>query len=157
VGETKGIHCIGHARPANELLLSLFPNLTDFRITSEDSYDYNCLAWVVGDTRQWWSPWPREDYYWPVGKPRFITVQSIMVAYQVYGYEECSDGKLETGYEKIAIYAKDGEPTHAAKQLESGRWTSKLGELQDIEHGAPEELQGDQYGEIVTFMRRAKD
>ena len=47
------------------------------------------------------------------------------------------DGPLQDGYEKIAIYALDGEPTHAARQLDTGRWTSKLGKHEDIEHDTP--------------------
>lgn len=59
------------------------------------------------------------------------------------GYELCGDGSLEDRYEKIAIYAKDGEPTHAARQLGDGRWTSKLGKYEDIEHDSLDALYGE--------------
>ena len=70
-------------------------------------------------------------------------------------YEPCDDGALEDGFEKVAIYALSFTVTHMARQLASGRWTSKLGELEDIEHETPAELEGDIYGIVVQYMRRA--
>ena len=56
---------------------------------------------------------------------------------------------------KIAIYAHDdGQPTHAARQLPDGRWTSKMGHLEDIEHRVVDDVNGPQYGSPVRFMRR---
>lgn len=56
-------------------------------------------------------------------------------AYGSIGYKTCQDAKHEKGFEKIAIYAKiNGEPTHAARQLNQSKWTSKLGKKEDIEH-----------------------
>ena len=63
----------------------------------------------------------------------------------------------EAGYVKVALYAKDGKWTHAARQLESGRWTSKLGIYEDIEHAAPQDLCGDLYGQIHNVMRRQRE
>ena len=49
--------------------------------------------------------------------------------------DKCDGQDLETDFDKIAVFANDqGIPTHAARQLPSGRWSSKLGELEDIEH-----------------------
>ena len=45
------------------------------------------------------------------------------------------------------------EPKHAARQLPSGRWTSKLGFLEDIEH-ALHDLEGTEYGAVVLVMKR---
>jgi hypothetical protein len=54
----------------------------------------------------------------------------------------------------IALFAdKNDFPLHAARQLPSGRWTSKLGELEDIEHGL-RDLEGDAYGTVVLIMKR---
>jgi hypothetical protein len=52
-----------------------------------------------------------------------------------------------------------GPPSHTAKQTEGGRWTSKLGECEDIEHEAPENLAGDPdgrpgYGKPVKYLIR---
>jgi hypothetical protein len=46
-----------------------------------------------------------------------------------------------------------GKPTHVAGQLVTGRWTSKLGESEDIEHGL-RDLEGDVYGVVVLVMQR---
>ncbi len=46
-----------------------------------------------------------------------------------------------------------GLPTHAARQLASGRWTSKLGKAEDIEHDL-HDLEGDLYGIVVLLMKR---
>ena len=47
-----------------------------------------------------------------------------------------------------------GEWTHAARQLADGWWTSKLGPAEDIRHRTPQALAGDQYGQVVAFMKR---
>jgi hypothetical protein len=64
--------------------------------------------------------------------------------------------ELEQGQEKIAIYARDGEPTHAARQLEDGSWTSKLGPSVDISHAATSAVEGSLYGAVVRYMRRVR-
>ena len=69
------------------------------------------------------------------------------------GYEPCERGDLEPGFEKVAIFADDEGPTHAARQLDNGRWTSKLGSMEDIEH-ALEGLAGSEYGRVVRYLRR---
>jgi hypothetical protein len=47
-----------------------------------------------------------------------------------------------------------GVPTHAARQVAADRWTSKLGELEDIEHSL-RDLEGAVYGSVVQIMKRA--
>lgn len=46
-----------------------------------------------------------------------------------------------------------GMPTHAARQLHSGAWTSKLGNAEDIEHEL-HALEGEIYGTVVVIMNR---
>ena len=46
-------------------------------------------------------------------------------------------------------------PTHAARQLPNGWWTSKLGPSFDIEHATPEAVAGGVYGDPVLFLSRA--
>jgi hypothetical protein len=58
------------------------------------------------------------------------------------------DDSLESQYEKVALFAKDGRVTHAARQLPSGRWTSKLGSDVDIEHELYA-IEGEVYGTVV--------
>ena len=78
-------------------------------------------------------------------------------AFRTLGYEVCENERLETGFEKIAIYAEiDGELKHAARQLESGRWTSKLGGWEDIEHSTLAALEGKEYGRVMRLMKRLR-
>ena len=135
-----------------------FPRLnpTNHRITSKASRRYNCIAWALGDDSQWFDPMVA-DAYWPEDLPKELTLDSVVELFRQAGYEICSDGRLQAGYEKIAIYTNDGGPTHAARQLENGRWTSKLGNYHDIEHDSLEALNGDGYGEygsVAVFMVR---
>jgi len=59
------------------------------------------------------------------------------------------------GFEKVALFAESGLLyTHAARQLASGRWTSKLGGAEDVEHDRPNDVAGGVYGEVVQIMRR---
>jgi hypothetical protein len=81
-------------------------------------------------------------------------VAAFVAAFGTLGYEPCADGTLEDGFEKIAIYRSPSGIQHAARQLSTGRWTSKLGGLEDIEHGSPAELEGAEYGQVVQYLRR---
>ncbi len=138
-------------------LYSCFPNLRDseHRITSPRTIEYNCIAWAAGDETKWW--WPDSDpdsmYFWPPGVSVECTLQSFVEAYSFLGFEACQSASLEPGYEKVALYTKGGEPQHAARQLPTGLWTSKCGQLEDIEHelGA---LEGNAYGNVAALLRR---
>jgi hypothetical protein len=146
-----------------------FPNLkdSDYKITSEYSEEYNCLAWAVGDVDQRWDPDEMDQYYWPPGVPREVTVAAVVAAFQTKGFEPSPDSSLEEGIEKIAIYAtSDGRPTHAARQLKNGHWTSKLGNCEDVEHETLDCLTGEVrdaqgrimcYGRPVCYMRRPRE
>jgi hypothetical protein len=77
-----------------------------------------------------------------------------VAAFTSLGYTVCEGEEPESGYEKIALFADgDGRPTHAARQLPNGRWSSKLGKAEDIEHGL-RDLEGTLYGEVVFLMKR---
>ena len=137
-------------------LEELFPGLRNshYRLTSPEDIRYNCIAWSVGDTENWW--WPDEDSHWPDGAARAETIAAFVAVYAQLGFETCDDPNPEASYEKVALYApSDGVPTHAAKLLENGLCSSKLGQLEDIEHRL-EDLVGECYGDIVQFLRRRK-
>jgi len=91
---------------------------------------------------------------------RQVTIAAFVEAFRSLGYKTCADGDLEQGFIKIAIFAdKSGKPTHAARQLPDGCWTSKLGVSVDIEHTAVEDVSRiePRYGTPVRFMRRESD
>jgi hypothetical protein len=71
------------------------------------------------------------------------------------GYVPCDDDRLESGFEKVALYGSSSYYTHAARQLPDGRWTSKLGRSEDIEHETPNDVAGGVYGEVVRMMKRS--
>ncbi len=74
---------------------------------------------------------------------------------ETLGYETCDNAELEAGFEKVAIYAHANRlPTHAAKQLPSGLWSSKIGRGEDIEHNTLESLAGRLYGDVAQILKR---
>jgi hypothetical protein len=73
---------------------------------------------------------------------------------QSQGFAVCEAGDAETGFEKVALYATSTFYTHAARQLPGGKWTSKLGRAEDIEHDSADDLAGGVYGSVVLFMKR---
>ncbi|SRR6266498_1468974 len=140
-----------------DVLEVLFPHLRDagFEITSPPDPTYNCVAWAAGDVARWW--WPSEPTfaYWPVDVEREETVASFIRAFATLGYEIASSGAFEAGFEKVAIFASgDGVPTHVARQLGDGSWTSKLGSLEDISHIEPTAVEGFDYGNVMAFLKR---
>jgi hypothetical protein len=135
----------------------LFPGLRvmGYTQTSEPTIRYNCIAWAARDETRWWWPDPWGEGYWPADVERVETLEAFVEAYRTLGYEPCGTAAREDGFEKVAIFTdREGLPQHAARQLENGRWTSKLGELEDIEH-ALDGLEGARYGKVAQVLRRA--
>jgi len=133
-----------------------YPNLakTNYTVTSPKSQEYNCFAWAAGEKERWWQPTPEEEFYWVDGVPLEETLSAYILAYQTLGYEPCDSAYIELGYEKIALYINhDGIPVHAARQLSTGKWTSKLGALEDIEHEL-DGLMGERYGKVGKILKR---
>ncbi|OHB70234.1 MAG: hypothetical protein A2V70_13830 [Planctomycetes bacterium RBG_13_63_9] len=127
---------------------------TNHRVTSPADRAYNCIAWAVKRMNRWWWPDRMEQCYWPEGVQRAETLQAFVEAYGTKGFTPCDDPNVEAGYQKIALYAKEGVPTHAARQLSDGRWTSKLGTCEDIDHMTLEALEGGRYGRVAIILRR---
>ena len=138
------------------ILKSAFPNLETegYQETSPASGKYNCIAWAAGVTSEWWWPDPNGAYPWPAGVPRAVTIDAFLQAFATQGFQSCETSDLETGFEKIAIFSLQGKPTHAARQLPDGLWSSKLGKYLDITHGL-QGLEGPVYGKATHFMKRA--
>jgi hypothetical protein len=141
------------------LIQQLFPRLSKatFEITSARDTRYNCIAWAAGDTRRWW--WPGEALFsfWPTGIERQESITSFVEAFATLGYELSRSGDHDPGFEKVAIFASgDGAPTHMARQLPDGSWSSKIGALEDIAHIDVNGVGGTDYGEVVAFLQRRK-
>lgn len=143
---------------------SHLPKLADsaYKVTSDETNQYNCIAWAVGDTTEWWSPVTDAGHYWPIPAPQQATLEIIQAGFEHEGFGSCDDGSLVEGMEKIALFADERTWTHVARQLPDGRWTSKLGSDCDIEHDL-EALEGFddgpdiyRYGRVVAFMSRPR-
>lgn len=149
----------------------VFPNLLgsgydQYPISPETPHlrGYNCIAWAAGeDHRRWW-PHLRNPFlfYWPPHLPREPenqeTLENFLRAFEWKGYRRgCKNGKLKKGIEKVAIFTIAGIPKHAARQLESGRWTSKCGNAEDIQHETLFALEGHAYGTALVFLHRRRD
>lgn len=116
-----------------------FPGLnkSGYRVTSAKDPAYNCVAFAAGDTTRKWSPTliPVPGYYWPPGAGQGDEPDALRSCFEQIGYELCTDGLPEVGFEKVALYEDDdGMWSHAAKLQENGTWSSKLGEIEDIQH-----------------------
>lgn len=146
-------------------IIALFPGLKndpDFKITSPSDPDYNCIAWAYHYNNRWMWPGGVDEkvmdgfHYWPDGVEDSIDVTAFIEAFAKSGYSVCDNATFEEGYRKVALYVKDGttECTHAARQLSNGKWTSKLGQENDIQHGTPYTLEGEVYGRVFCIMKR---
>ena len=125
--------------------------------TSERDDLYNCVAWAMSDIAEFWDPSGAPGYYWPDGVPRGFDVTSYVRLFEIVGgFSTCTSAKPEVGFEKVAIYGQEGRFLHVARQLESGRWTSKLGREQDIEHKNLETLEGGIYGKVQVLLKRPR-
>lgn len=134
----------------------IFPNLKkeEFELTSPRTVEYNCIAWAAGDNTKCWWPNFRIGYYWPPNLPCEETLEAFLLCFQSFGYKECESSDFEKGCQKVAIYTDaQGVPKHAARQLPSGKWTSKLGECHDIEHTISG-LDGGDYGNVVKILKK---
>jgi hypothetical protein len=146
-------------------LFQAFPKLSedkDFLVTSKSDTTYNCIAWAYNINDRWMWPntglYPFLDgvHYWPSDEIIDCNVQNFIEAFQLKGYELCENPDFEIGFRKIALYVIPGtaDCQHAARQLSNGKWTSKLGGFNDIQHGTPEAIENNEYGKVFCYMRR---
>jgi hypothetical protein len=140
----------------HESVRTALPRLTadNYRQNSPRSWEYNCIAWAVGVTDVWWRPTPGR--YWPPDVPREESLDAFLAAFATRGYTPGVSADVEPGIEKVALYAAGDKPTHAARQLLSGLWTSKLGPAIDIEHTTLDAVAGGAYGEVIAILSRRR-
>jgi hypothetical protein len=149
LGKVTGLRVMPHCKGLPNL------NRSNTEKTSPSGRYANCIAWAAGRKYGLW--WPRNlDAHWPSYAPNEETVAAFEAVFNGLGYSNCKDGSLEEGYEKIAIYARGSKPTHAARQLADGRWTSKLGDCPDITHEDLRTLEDGYYGQVARIMKRRR-
>lgn len=131
-----------------------FPRLTDVanKKTSDVTPLYNCIAWAFGDnTRHWWPNAARS--FWPSATKGLSAMEAFLEWFAADGWTAVTDDSFSQGVIKIALYSKNGEPTHASRMIGDGLWTSKLGPNIDISHGFLD-LDGPEYGNVhQIFMK----
>lgn len=135
-----------------------FPNLLGqaFTVTNDlpqEIDQYNCIAWAAEDKQNKW--WPVGNVYWPPSATKAETIQAFAEAYATLGYKHVDNSSHETGRQKIALYVDANNiPTHAARQLSDGNWSSKLGESIEITHKSLSALEDGLYGKAIVFFER---
>ncbi len=132
-----------------------YPNLQaeGWVVRSPPSAKYNCIAWAVGENRKWWWPDIGLQYYWPQGAVRAETVEAFVQAFALMGFLECGPG-YDVGIQRIALYALNGVPKHAAKQIDDRLWHSKMGRNINIEHTL-RGLEGPVYGQVIKIFGKS--
>ena len=132
MGEGEGVRRLTPEREA------VFPRLatSDYEKTSDESTDYNCIAYAADDcSRKWeWTPFPMPGYYWPPQAMAGDSPAALQSAFEAIGYELCDGPEREDGFDKVALYVgKDGTWSHAAKQRRtaSGRVNLGPGKISD--------------------------
>ncbi len=138
-------------------LPNLHALLQDDDFKSPPTIAYNCVGYAVGDPR-WWQPSGDEGHVWlndlPVGD---YSVAQYVDMFKRFGFLPCAGMEPEVGFEKLAVFGNQGEFEHVAIQLSDGRWISKLGDLEDIQHPAAQNLEGNFYGKIDIILKRPGD
>ena len=86
---------------------------------------------------------------------------AFVKAYEALGFRLAIGDALVEGLGKVALFGidvPDGAtvPTHAALQLETGQWTSKLGDFEDISHDTVDGVSGPIYGKPFFYLERAR-
>lgn len=149
-------------------LIYVFPDLANdvnFKILSECTDEYNCIAWAMGYTDRWVDPYIGAGHWWPMGVARNDKPETLIAAFKAEGFEMSEDIYPEEGYSKVVLYKKMGaeEWTHAARIVTIDIEYSKFGRAWDGLHshdvlsrtGIGNENQS--YGIAYAYMKRRND
>lgn len=142
-----------------EKLYPYFPNLPRTTPKSKADPSYNCIAFAAGDNKRIWDPLPSPNYHWPTEEYYDYSLEACIRVFETVGFIICDNPDLEDGFEKIAIWSKGNEYEHAAKQRVDGKWMSKVGFCEDIEHELDDFYCTDpieSYGNIACYMKRPR-
>jgi hypothetical protein len=141
-------------------IATYWPNLSKnhFEITSLKTNTYNCLAWALGDDSMWMDMYVFQIKYDLNAEDLDHSSEGYAIFLEkYYGFEKSDNGELEERMDKIALFEDNNRDwTHACRQLSDGKWASKMGRWEDIEHVTLEVLEGKFYGKHKIFMKRQK-
>lgn len=128
-----------------------YPNLKegDWKVTGEKDCKYNCIEWSLCKDDEW--IWDQVDN--AGNKNSDVEISDFDEFYKKQGLTKCgessSECKPECKKRKVALFAKKGEPQHAAKETKDGGWwESKRGKNVKIIHRL-DQLEGGFYGDVV--------
>lgn len=147
--------------PNRQSLIARFPKLSgdiNFTINSPINYIYNCIAFAMGVDDRWVDHHiEAPGHWWPEGVPCSDDSISLIKAFEVLGFEKCSDDIPESGFDKVVLYKDDNDKwQHAARVLNTGVYHSKFGQAFDAIHSGGNTLE-EGYGHVYCFMRRNKN
>ena len=120
---------------------------------SDQDFNFNCLAYALGDQTNWWEPPRGSGRYWPAGFPADVTIQTAESIIRTHGFTAELDAAIEPDTD--AMYGQGHECTHFAK-FARGVWSSKLGEGHDAVRFRLQDLEGSLYGRAVRVLSRPK-
>ena len=130
-----------------------FPNLglSDFEFTSLRDEDYNCVAWGLESKEDWIQFKDEEGNY-------DLRICTYLKYFEERGYSIITDLNVNETTSKVAIYFDNntGDFKHVSRQLDNGRWTSKIGDWEDLSHSSIEVLLGKSYGNDFVLMQKNK-
>jgi len=86
------------------------------------------------DDQNWWWPDVHGIYYWPPGITRSETIQSFSEMFSSFGFSKIPEDDVVNFEESVVLYTSGSDPKHAARKLDNGHWSSKIGQYKDIEH-----------------------
>lgn len=144
---------------SREFIEDRFPALrgTPWKIKSRKTKRYNCLAWAAREKHRRWDF--AKGAYWPPGVKKAMGIAYLVGAFQAEGFSVCNENDCQTydsTADSIVVYERNRIGTHAARLLANGMWSSKLGDIEDVEHQTPEALSGDRYGYPRVYMKRKR-
>lgn len=138
----------------------------EFKVTSEATVRYNCIAWAMGFDDRWVAPpvvyeqgWSQDDkkfVWWPEGVADSMDPTALKEAFVRIGFEECEDAVPDNRYDKVRLYSYNGEWTHASRIIDDNVEHSKCGELFDCRHSVGV-FDKTYYGTGFAIMRRPVD
>lgn len=149
-------------------LISVFPDLagdTNFKILSDRTQEYNCIAWAMGYDDRWVDPYLVPGHWWPMGVERNLATESLIKAFQSEGFELSDNDMEEDGYAKVVLYKKENinEWTHAARIVSDEVEYSKFGNAWDGHHShnvlckTSKGQESLSYGVAYAYMRKRVD
>lgn len=110
-----------------------FPQLINVAAKQTSLFDpyYNCIAYAFGDLTEWW--WPTglalgghdaNGMYWPIASDNRTKMQAFLDWFQHDGWTQTPSDVFVPQMRRVARYARQGQPTHAARQIGPDLWSS---------------------------------